>query len=249
MGINFNLADGRKFNWDLDILKTAQGRATVGEVLPQLIKAARSDPKHPYNDTRHPSHSDAVREVDAVYRWLNNEMTPQEEGDMAKGLLSSFEKSALPEAPAAMTELSQLYASSEYKRASLLAKTNSAKLNDPDHRAEKSAWNRAAELEAAVKASEPKRQDVAYDGSPKSPGGLMKDTSRYVASSILELSKLPPGEQANRAREMAAAMRNDPAHPFNNGNHPLHAQAVREMSDLYSAQYYSDDGSPVIKDE
>src|ERR1700716_199084 len=68
MGINFNLADGRKFNWDLDILKTAQGRATVREVLPKLIQAARSDPKHPYNDTRNPGHDSAVVEMQQAYR-------------------------------------------------------------------------------------------------------------------------------------------------------------------------------------
>jgi hypothetical protein len=79
-------------------------------------------------------------------------------------------------------------------------------------------------------------------------GGMMGRTDKYLASSILELSKLPPAEQANRAREMAAAMRNDPAHPFNNGNHPLHAQAVDEMSQLYSAQYY-ESGEAVISDE
>jgi hypothetical protein len=249
MGITFDV-DGKKYDWDANILRTPQGRATVREVLPKLKQRVMDNPKHAYWNTRDPNHAAAVAEMREVNRWLKGEMTPQEEGEMAKGLLSAFEKPALPEAPTAIAELAQLRVSPEYKRAQELmrGRTTNPKLNDPDHHAERLALNREAELEAAIKATEPKRQDVAYDGSPKSPGGRMQDTSRYLASSILELSKLPPAVQANRAREMAAAMRNDPRSAYNDPSHSGHAQAVAEMQQLYQAQYY-ESGDPVISDE
>ena len=236
MGINFNLADGRKFNWDLDILKTARGRATVREVLPQLIEAARADPNHPYNDTRNPGHAAAVAEMQLAYRWLGNEMTNQEESQVAKGLLDAFNTQAPIDDKQAFQELAELMDKPEMRIA--LQRQRTGQSLDP---AQAKLVAQHDELLAANNAQ------ARLERPPT--GGRLRGTDNYNAGYILELSKLPPVEQANRARELAAAMRNDPAHPFNDGTHPMHAQAVREMSQLYDAQYFADGGDPVLGEE
>ena len=70
----------------------------------------------------------------------------------------------------------------------------------------------------------------------------------YVPTAISDLAKLPPVEQANRAREMIAQMRNDPKSAYNDERHLGHAQAKHEMRLLYQAQSYGD-GSAVLDDE
>jgi hypothetical protein len=106
-------------------------------------------------------------------------------------------------------------------------------MGDPDRHAERRAWNRAQELEAAMKAEEPKRQERDDRGNIRSPGGVMKSTTKFISSRVMDLSKLPPLEQAHRARELAAQMRNDPKSAYNNEHDPAHRQAVEEMKHLY----------------
>ncbi len=146
-----------------------------------------------------------------------------------------------------MTELQNLYASSEYRRASNM-RTDRAKLNDPANRAARLAWNRAQELEAAMKAEQPARQDRDYAGNPKSPGGVMKPTDRYIPTTISDLAKLPPVEQANKARELRASIRDNKAHPYWNEHHEGHKQAVEEMAVLYKAEQLTD-GTPTLGEE
>ena len=67
-----------------------------------------------------------------------------------------------------------------------------------------------------------------------------KSSGKYIPSAIRELAKLEPIEQANRAREMAVALRKDER--WTNGNHPEHKQAFHEMYLLYQGQYFEDNG-------
>jgi hypothetical protein len=123
------------------------------------------------------------------------------------------------------------------------------KLDLPENRAARAAWDKATQIERAIKAAEPKRQDRDYAGNPKSPGGVMPDTSRYISTTARGLAKLPPLEQAHRSRELIAGIRNNKQHPYNLPNHPAHKQAVAEVQMLYQGQYYQDDGKPIIEDE
>ena len=76
----------------------------------------------------------------------------------------------------------------------------------------------------------------------------MKSTTKFISSRVIELSKLPPLEQANRSRELIAQMRNDPKSDVNNEHDLGHQQAVAEMQMLYSGQYL-ESGGPVLGDD
>jgi len=105
---------------------------------------------------------------------------------------------------------------------------------------QKAALTKMAELEALTDA-EARRE------RPPLPGRYPTE-QRYTPASIIELGKLPFAEAAHRAREMRAAMRNDPKSAYNNPQDPAHKQAVHEMNLLYGAERY-EDGTPVLPDE
>jgi hypothetical protein len=52
-------------------------------LLRQQMQAARSDPKHPFNDSKHPNHAAAVADMNNAYRWLNGEVNEAEEYELA----------------------------------------------------------------------------------------------------------------------------------------------------------------------
>src|SRR5258708_6109473 len=60
-------------------------RAEFRTELEQSIKAQRADPKSPYNDQRHPSHAEAVSEMQLGYKFLGNELSAQTESEIARG--------------------------------------------------------------------------------------------------------------------------------------------------------------------
>ena len=150
-------------------------------------------------------------------------------------------------------ELKEVYASADYKRAVELQRGKImgavSKLDLPENRAARAAWDKAEQIQRAIKAAEPVRQDRDYAGNPKSPGGRMPDTGRYISTTARELSKLPPVEQAHRSRELIAGIRADKSHPYNLPGDPRHKQAVAEMKLLYQGQYYEGDGKPIIEGE
>lgn len=110
-----------------------------------------------------------------------------------------------------LKELQELYASPEYRRASQLAKVDSKKLmGDRDRHTERRAWNRAAELEATMKAEEPQRQDRDGRGNIKSPGGLMKGRAKFILPEVFRIKKLPAHEPGPRILSIACALAQRP---------------------------------------
>lgn len=66
----------------------------------------------------------------------------------------------------------------------------------------------------------------------------------HVPAEVLRISRLPPFEQQQAAREMRTKIMNDRNHPYFNPNHAEHKQALKTMELLYQAEI-TEDGSPV----
>jgi hypothetical protein len=214
------------------------------------MKAQCADPKSAFNDRRHPDYAAAVSDMTLAYRWLGGEISEADEKEIVTEWHQAVQEN---EVSNPFDDLSEIYRSPDYKRAVELQRGRIMgtpnKLDLPENRAARAAWDKATQIERAIKAAEPKRQDRDYAGNPKSPGGVMPDTSRYISTTARGLAKLPPLEQAHRSRELIAGIRNDKQHPYNLPNHPAHKQAVAEVQMLYQGQYYQDDGKPIIEDE
>jgi len=144
----------------------------------------------------------------------------------------------------AIQELSEIYGSPEYKKASQLAATNKAMLDDPSRAQERHVWLRAEELERTLKAAEPKRQDRDYAGNPKSPDPLVKGRAHFIHDEVMRISKLPAHEQVNAARSLRAQWRNDLKSAYNNPAHPDHKSAVEDMQRLYAAEQTAERSCP-----
>ena len=93
--------------------------------------------------------------TDADAKAAENYIGGAYDGWSEEKLETSFAEENMAE-KTTIQELSELYASPEYKKASQLAATNKAMLDDPSRAQEKHAWMRAAKLERSLKAAEPK---------------------------------------------------------------------------------------------
>jgi hypothetical protein len=52
-------------------------------LLRQQMDAARNDPEHPFNDSKHPNHAAARADMRNAYRWLSGEISETEEYELA----------------------------------------------------------------------------------------------------------------------------------------------------------------------
>ena len=214
------------------------------------MQAQRADPNSAFNNRRDPNHASAVSDMALGYKFMAGELTQSDEKEIVTEWHEATQES---EVANPYDELKEVYASADYKRAVELQRGKimgaASKLNLPENAAARAAWDKAEQIQRAIKAAEPVRQDRDYAGNPKSPGGRMPDTGRYISSMARELSKLPPVEQAHRSRELIAGIRADKSHPYNLPGDPRHKQAVAEMKLLYEGQYYEGDGKPIIEGE
>lgn len=241
--------EGVKLEGDrITIHGTSYTRAEFRAKLQEIVEAMQSDPASAYRDRKNPDHQQTVEEVALAYKFLNNELSPQDETEIVQEWHAAEE---VTEVANPFDELRELYHDQTYLRAKEILREigGRAKLNQPEFSRERAALAREDEINRAIKAAEPKRQDRDYAGNPKSPGGRMPDTSRYISTTTRELSKLPPVEQAHRSRELIANIRADKSHPYNLPNDPRHKQAVAEVQMLYQGQYYEGDGKPIIENE
>ena len=173
----------------------------------------------------------AVAEVNAAYRFRGGEMPQQEIAEMVTKLTGG----AAQEATAApYQQLAELMSKPEMRIA--LQRNRTGQTLD-----EKQQGLIARHDELMALNSQQARSERPYSG------GKLGSTTKFIPTAIRDLAKLPDVEQANRSRELVAALRKDPR--YTDESNVEHKQAVYEMELLYGGQYMAEDGAPMLGDE
>jgi hypothetical protein len=199
-------------------------------LLRQQMQAARDDPAHPYNDSKHPQHAAAVADMRNGYRWLAGEVGEAEEVEIAGAVNAAIRgESEMPtnEKPEiqAVREMNRLASTPEGKEALMRARTGQSLTPQ-----QAQLWEVYRELEAGVNAVARKEQH--------SPGGWMKTTRPHtVAPELYALEKIQdPRERVHAIRALKSQWRDDPKSAYNDTAHGDHKNAIEWMSRLYQAE-------------
>ncbi len=214
---------------------TTYSRAEFRAELEVRKQAALSDPQSAYYNARDPNHPQVVEEVALANKFLGGELSAQDEHEIVGEWNEALQETTDVNIMDANQELAAIAGSSEGRIARQRAQTG-----QPLSPQQRAIENRRIELEAQV-AAQARAERPAV-------GGMLRGTDKFIPQEVFAISKLPPREQVNVARELRAKWRNDPKSAYSDPAHPDHAAHVEAMQLLYKAETM-DDGSPVLGDE
>jgi hypothetical protein len=190
------------------------------------IKAQREDPKSAYRNARDPNHKQTVEEINLAYKFLNNELSPQDETE----IVSEWHEATTQEGEVSNTllphqEIAQIVGTLEGRTA-----LQRERMGQPLDPAQKKIVERHNELETANNVVARREQAVK--------GGTFKTARPHtLPRAFYDLERISdPREKAHAIREMRAQMRDNKESAFNLANHPEHRNAVEQMQRLYAAE-------------
>ena len=137
--------DGIKLNSNgsITIQGTTYSRSEFRAKLQETIEAMQSDPASAYHDRRNPMHQQTVAEISLAYKFLNNELSPQDETQVIQEWQEAEAGSDMANTLQPHQEIAQIVSSPEGKIALQRARTG-----QPLDAAQKQIVQRHNELEA-----------------------------------------------------------------------------------------------------
>jgi hypothetical protein len=202
-------------------------RGEFRRTLEANMKAVRADRASAYNDPRHPGHMSAVQEMQLGYRYLNGELSPENEreivGEWNSAVTAAEETKVSNEQP--FQEMAQIVSTAEGRIA--LQRARLGQSLDANQRA---LVDRHNELEMRNNAIARKEQ--------ASKGGWSKTTRPHMIPSELHAIEriTDVRERTHAIRQQRAAWRDDPQSPYNNTRHPEHKNYADAMTRLYQEE-------------
>jgi hypothetical protein len=216
--------EGIKLSGDrITIHGTSYSRAEFRAKLQEIVDGMQSDPASAYRDRNNPNHQQTVEEISLAYKFLNYELSPQDE----TAIVSEWH--AAEEATEVATlqpfqEIAQIMGTPEGRVALQRARAGL----ELDAR-QKALVARHNELEAQNNAIALKERAVKT--------GLGKPRPHYVAPELYRIEAIKdPRERIHAIRAQRAAWRDDPNSAYNDVRHGDHKWAVENMQRLYLAE-------------
>jgi hypothetical protein len=230
--------EGQHYNWDLSMLRNPKAVANIREMLPRLMRAARADPDHPFNK----GDAAAAADMQAAYRWLNNEMTEEEVSEVTTRLTNGVAQNAAPDGVTAARDLAELM------KVPGVTTALQKRQVDGDRRLtaeEKQLLARHDDLQRANNEQARRERPAAFTVGENQ----LRGQDKFMPAEVWAISKMPPREQANASRELRAQWRSDPKSPYSDPAHPRHQSYVEAMQALYGSETMADTGESVLNDE
>jgi hypothetical protein len=216
--------DGVKLNSNgsVTIHGTTYGRDQFRTKLEEIVKTMQGDPASAYRDRKNPNHLQTVEEISLAYKFLNNELSPQDETAIVSEWQAATQESEVSTTLLPHQELAQIVSSSAGKIALQRARTG-----QPLDAAQKKIVERRNELEAS-------NNTIARKEQAGSGGWMSTRRPPSIPSELFDLERIQdPRERTFAIRELRSRWRDDKASPFNDVQHPEHRNHVQAMQRLY----------------
>jgi len=215
----------RDFIWN-DLRNESVRRELLPEI-ERMIASYKADPK-PWRDAGWTD-----QDLHFAIKYTTGMYTNFTEDQMGRTVLgSAYQPAATPQLSGRelVREIGKLQADQTYR----IAKERKAARKELTS-AQQAALTKMEQLDALTDAEARKER-------PPLPG-TYRSNQPYVSSRLMGISKLPPHEQLNAAREYRAELKRHPA--FLDERHPEHKHVLEEHHNTYGAERF-EDGTAVL---
>jgi hypothetical protein len=193
--------------------------------LQEIVETMQSDPASAYRDRKNPNHQQTVEEISLAYKFLNNELSPQDETEIVSEWHAAEETTEVADTLLPHQEIAQILGTPEGRIA-----LQRSRAGQPLDARQAAIVARHNELEAANNA-QAYREQASESGTFKTTRPHMIPAELHAIERITDVR-----ERVHAIRQQRAAWRDDKASPYNDVSHPEHKNYVGAMSRLYQEE-------------
>jgi hypothetical protein len=212
-------------NGSVTINGTTYSRDQFRAKLQEIVETMQRDSNSAYRDRRNPLHQQTVAEISLAYKFLNNELSPQDE------------TAIVGEWHAATQEQGEVSNDQPYQQIAQM-------MRDPEVRIAKQRRDARAPLDGRQKAImarhdalEAANNTIARKEAARAGGWMSTKPPHRIPSDLYALDRIrDPREKLHGVRELRAKIRGDKEHPYNNSGHADYKIAVETMRRLYEVE-------------
>jgi hypothetical protein len=194
--------DGIRLQGDkITIHGVTYGRDQFRAKLQEIVETMQSDPASAYRDRKNPNHQQTVEEISLAYKFLNNELSPQDETAIVSEWHEATQESSEVSNEQPFRQLAEMMRDPEVRIA-----LQRAKVGQPLDAAQRQIVARHNELEA-------QNNQIARREQAGSGGWMSTKPPHRVPSDLYRIDKIAdPREKLHAVRELRAQIRADKEH-------------------------------------